>query len=353
MRTPQLEPYHRLLHKWMPGARLRLPKGLLGRFGGVLAWEAPVGSIRYLVEERRHLRQQDVRVVIEQMKRRRAELAAEPEAKLLLMAPHIRPQQAAVLERAGIDYLDLAGNAHLEGPGIFVHVEGRQLPRRQVARPARPNKGWVKTVMALLVRPDLVTAPYRLLAEQADVALGTVAGCMNDLTTRGLLHEGDGGRRILDRPQLVALWVQAYVDVLRPKLEERRFQVRAEAKTDLWERLRRVMTMHKVMWALTGADAAERLTHFFRAEETEIYAPVRALEDRALQKELVAQPAARAGNLLVIDQPGPLAVPPGGLNDLPVAPELLAYGELRYRGTQQALEAAELLLPSVLGDGAH
>lgn len=353
MRTPELEPYENLLHKWMPGARLRLPKGLLGRFDGLLAWEASVGPIRYLVEEKRHLGQQDVRVVIEQMKRRRAKvLATAREAKLLLMAPHIRPQQAAVLERAGIDYLDLAGNAHLEAPGVFVHVEGRPPLRRQLARPARPNKGWVKTIMALLIRPDLVTAPYRLLAEQADVALGTVAGCMNDLITRGLLH-GDGGRRILDRPQLVALWVQAYVDVLRPKLEERRFQVRADAKTDLWERLRRVMTVHKIGWALTGADAAERLTPFFRAEETEIYAPVRAVEERELLKDLVAQPAARVGNLLVIDQPGPLAVPPVGLHDVPVAPELLAYGELRYRGTQQALEAAELLLPSVLGDDAH
>src|SRR3989337_940221 len=37
----------------------------------------------------------------------------------------------------------------------------------------------------------------------------------------------------------------------------------------------------------------------------------------------------------------------------PVAPDLLAYAELRYRGTEQALEAAELLLPKVLGDATH
>ena len=34
----------------------------------------------------------------------------------------------------------------------------------------------------------------------------------------------------------------------------------------------------------------------------------------------------------------------------PVAPDLLAYAELRYRGTGQALEAAELFLPRVLDD---
>ena len=35
-----------------------------------------------------------------------------------------------------------------------------------------------------------------------------------------------------------------------------------------------------------------------------------------------------------------------------MAPDLLAYAELRYRGTEQAHEAADLLLPLVLNDGA-
>jgi hypothetical protein len=103
---------------------------------------------------------------------------------------------------------------------------------------------------------------------------------------------------------------------------------------------------------LTGADAAEQRTHFFRAEEAEIYAPIHALDDRALQKALVAQPAARAGNLLIIEPPAPVAIPPGDGTGLPMAPDLLAYAELRYRGTGQALEAAGILLPAVIGDDA-
>ena len=48
--------------------------------------------------------------------------------------------------------------------------------------------------MAILIRPELTNAPYRTLAEQADVALGTLAGCMNDLAARGLLLDGKDGR---------------------------------------------------------------------------------------------------------------------------------------------------------------
>lgn len=351
---PELDLYRPILHRWMPKAEIRVPGKTLARFDGVVTWKAPGRTIRYLVEEKRHLRHQDVGVVVEQLNRGRADLPHDHAGdKVLLLAPHIRAQQAVALERAGIDYLDLAGNAHLQVPGLFVHVEGRQLPKEPVAAPGRPQKGWIKAVMAILVHPDLTNAPYRFLADHADVALGTVAACMNDLTARGLLLPGKDGRRVADRQALVALWVQAYIEGLRPKLKERRFQIRAEDKQEIWTRLQTVLTKRKQTWALTGADAAERRTHFFRAEETEIYAPVRTLEDRETQKALVAQPAVRGGNLLVIEPPGPLAMPEQTGNGFRIAPDLLAYAELRYRGTGQALEAAELLLPRILDDATH
>lgn len=352
--APDLEPYRPAIQKWMPKAEIRPPGKALARFDGIVTWKTPEGPIRYLLEEKRHFRHQDVGVVVEQLNRRRADLhPGDAGDRLLLLAPHIRPPQAAILERAEIDYLDLAGNGHLKAPGLFVHVEGRQPQKEPATAPGRPHKGWIKAVMALLVRPNLATTPYRTLADRADVALGTVAGCMKDLAARGLLYEGKDGRRIADRQALLALWVQAYVEAARPKLKERRFQIRAQAKQEIWERLDTVLGTHAVQWALTGADAAQRRTHFFRAEETEIYAPLRALEDRVIQKALMAQPAARAGNLLVIEPPGPLALPGDTTNGVPVAPDLLIYAELRYRGTGQALEAAEMFLPKVLDDATH
>jgi len=351
---PHLEPYLALLATWMPGVATRVlkePRQGRARFDAALAWKGPRGTIRYLLEEKGHLQNQDVRVVIDQLQRWREQLpGAERAAKLLLLAPTVRPHQAAVLERAGIDYVDLAGNAHLAGPGLLVHVEGRQAVKEPLARRGRPNKGWVKAVLTLLVQPELVNRPYRDTAEQADVALGTVAACIQDLIARGLLVEAKGRREVLDRQQLVALWVQAYVDVLRPKLTERRFQVRAETKPEMWHRLDDVLAKRDVRWALTGADAAERTTNYFHAEDTEIYAPLAAFDDREILKRLVAQPAARGGNLLVIEPPAPAATPDATAAPPPAAPDLLAYAELRYRGTEQALEAAEMLLPAVIGD---
>ena len=352
--APDLGPYRTALQKWIPKAEIRPPGQAWAGFDGVVTWRSTEGPIRYLVEEKTHLRHQDVGVVVDQLNRRRMSLRqANVGDKVLLLAPHVRPQQAAVLERAAVDYLDLAGNAHLNLPGLFVHVEGHRPPKKLAAAPGRPQRGWIKAVMAILVHPDLVTRPYRVLADRADVALGTVAKCVNDLIARGLLHDGNHGRRVIDRRALVALWVQAYIDVLRPKLKEQRLQIRAEAKQEIWERLDTVLRPPAGHWALTGADAAERCTHFYRGGETEIYAPPRALEDRVLQKALMAQPAVRGGNLLVIEPPGPIAIPDDAANGIPIAPDLLVYAELRYRGSGQALEAAEMFLRYVLDDGAR
>lgn len=353
---PPLEPYLALLATWMPEVDTGVVEqahAARHRFDATLTWKGPRGTIRYLLEEKRNLPNQDVRVVIDQLERWRAELpAAERRFKLLVLAPAVRPHQAAVLARAGIDYLDLAGNAHLAGPGLLIHVEGRKFTETPLARRGRPNKGWVKAVLTWLVEPELVGRPYRDTAGQAGVALGTVAACIQDLVGRGMVVEVKGGRMIAERPQLVALWVQTYVDVLRPKLTERRLQVRADTKAEIWTRLGKTLANRGVPWALTGADAAERRTHFFHAEDTEIYAPIAAFDDRELLKRLVAQPAARGGNLLVIEPPVRAAIPVN--HDVPpVAPDLLTYAELRYRGTGQALEAAELLLPGVIGHDEH
>jgi hypothetical protein len=346
-----LDLYRPALDKWMPRAEVRPPVGPLARFDGLLAVRIGGKAIRYLVEEKRHFRHLDAAVVAEQLNRWRADLPpTHADDRILLLAPLVREQQAPDLERAGIEYIDLAGNVHLNAPGLFVHVQGRQPPKERATAPARPHKGWVKAVMALLVQPDLVNAPYRVLAAEADVALGTVAKCLNDLTLRGLLLDRQGERTLPDRPALVALWVRAYIEALRPRLAERRFQVRVDEKPQLWDRLRTVLAQRRQRWALTGADAAGLRDDYFRAGETEIYAPIRVLDDREVQKALIAQPAARGGNLLVIEPPGPLAVRTRGVAAVPAAPDLLAYAELRYRGTGQALEAAELLLPKVLGD---
>jgi len=346
--NPNLTRYQGQLQAWMPGARIVPPNTKFPTVDAMVEWKGPLGPVRYIAEWKAHFRYQDAAVIADQLKHWRVAFAQQARpTRMLLLAPHVRPRQGALLQRADIDYVDLAGNAHLNAPGIFVHVEGKEPEKEDPHGPTRPNRAWIKAVMAMLLRPELVQAPYRVLAAEAGVALGTIAACLLDLERRGFLEKRPQYRLIVNRPQLVALWVQAYVDVLRPKLGEARFQTRNTNKPELWALLDRAMKKRGVKWALTGADAAELRTRFFKAPETEIYVPRGTLDDRDLQKELMAQPAPRVGNLLAVEPPGP-AIPERTIEGIPVAPALLIYAELRYRGTERAAEGAEMLLPAVI-----
>ena len=345
----ELGPYKKVLDRWLPGAVLAkapTPRGPDATIG----WGRGRNAVTFVAECKRNVATQDIRLVATQLERWLA-TAKGRNRRALLLAPYVRNEQAKELRAKGINYLDLLGNAYLEAPGVFVHVEGKRPDKDERPPQGRLTKGWVKTVMALLLRPELVNGPYRPITEAANVALGTVTACTKDLTARGLLQETEHDRRIVNVPDLVALWVPTYGDVLRPKLRIRHFQMRETQMQARWKQLDDVLTRRAIPWALTGADGAAVHKDFFQAAETEIYADPRQLEDRDTLKALVAQPAVRQGNLRVIEPPGPLALAQnekGG--HPPTAPLLLIYAELRLRGTEQANEAAEMLLPDLLAD---
>jgi hypothetical protein len=333
--------YKRAIIGWLPGARI-VPGATAGRHLDAVVKVGHGRTARtWAAEVRQHLAYQDAAVLAARLRA----AAAGVRARALLLAPYVRTEQAQTLLHAGVDYLDLAGNAHIETPARFVHVEGKR-PVETARPPMRLTKGWLKTVMAILIEPQLLNRPYRILALAADVAAGTVTGCLKHLRVNRFLAVRGADRTLRAVPDLIALWVAAYVDLLRPRLAERRFQLPATNKADIWELLRGKLGGRDIPWALTGADAAEITVGHFHAENTEVYAPVLPFEDRELLLALRAQPAAR-GNLLVIDPPGPLAVKTEG-TPIPTAPLLLQYAELRYLGTEQAREAADLLLPKLL-----
>lgn len=344
------EPYRKLLENWMPGVRVTHPRNR-APFDAIVKWLGPAGAVTYALEEKRHFATQDARVLVERFRNLAGHLPDElKEARFLLVAPYVRPQQAAILKDADIDFVDQAGNAHIETLGLHVHVEGRKPPHEWRDARIGPTRGWAKTVLALLLQPELVHEPLRTLATEADVAPGTVAECLRDLQARGFIQGKGVHRQLADREQLVATWVTAYGNRIRPGLKQRWLQIQAPGKDDIWQRLARTFLEHDVRWALTGADAAERATHYFRTEYTEIYAPVDLVDNRELLHNLGAHPGAKHGNVVVIEPPAPLAINAAVVEDgIPVAPGLLVYAELRYRGDAQALEAAEILLPKLTG----
>ncbi|MGO9232184.1 MAG: type IV toxin-antitoxin system AbiEi family antitoxin [Bryobacteraceae bacterium] len=248
----------------------------------------------------------------------------------VLVAPYITREVAERCRQLHLPFIDTAGNAYLEGPGLLVYVAGQARPaglRQDKFRALNP--AGLKLTFALLCRPGLLDVNYRKIADDAGVGLGTVSAAMKDLETRGFfnLETHPHFRKLLDPERMLEEWVTHYPVTLRPKLNPRRFQADSERlqETDL--------TQQNGYWG--GEPAAEKLTQYLRPVHFTIYA-------REPIAKLIAATRMRAdgaGNVEILDvfwnfdhEGFPDVVPP-----------VLAYADLLAAHDGRDVEAARMI----------
>jgi hypothetical protein len=304
-------------------------KGKGSRGDAILELTTPRGSRRLLVEEKgSHLSQALVRDLI-------ARASSTTTTPLILFAPYVSPAMGTLLVSSGINFVDRAGNCHLDLGGRYVaHVEGRKL-RQSSAAPGGIRAPGFRLVFALLVEPDLVNASSREMARMSGVSLGTASNVLRRLEHDRIVVRTKSKHQIVRREDLVERWIAGYVETLRPQLFVGRFQTPDKDPRSLEERIAGVLGQEGT-WAWGGAAAAYRLTKHYRSDETVLH--VQAGSDD-LPKRLKALPH-REGGLIVLGVPGPLAF--RGKAPHTVHP-LLIYTELIVTGSDRAREAASEL----------
>lgn len=258
----------------------------------------------------------------------------------LLVAPYITPHMAERLKAHDIPFIDAAGNTYLRTPDTFIYVIGRK-PAAPVEarRPVRLFRATgLRIVFALLCRPELVAAPYREIAEQAGVALGSVNIAIKELEQLGFLRASKAKGRVLEqRERLLNTWVEAYPRELRPRLKPRRFRVE---DPDWWKDMD--LTPFE-LW-LGGEAAAAVLTKYLRPEKVTLFGGARFTE---LARQI--RPAKDAhGNLELLDafwHFEPAQTVPGHR----LVPPLLVYADLVATADARNLETAEMIRERYLG----
>ncbi len=186
---------------------------------------------------------------------------------LLMVSPYVSGAIAERCRQMHVNFMDEAGNAYLEAPGLFVYATGRRRPAEErVAQGYRALTGaGMRVVFALLQYPTLVTAPYREIAGKAGVALGTVGKVLSDLESRGYLSPEDPApRRLLMREKLLEEWAVHYPISLRSRLNARRFK----APEPGWWRDRNIGG-HHACWG--GEIAGEKLTGYLKPSRATVY----------------------------------------------------------------------------------
>lgn len=322
----------------------------------VIAYDHPIGQGRHLdaladietttaprtyaIEIKRHLTNAKLGLAAEQLK-------GTP-YKGMIVTDYVNPQIAERLKDMNLAFIDLAGNAYLNEPPVFIYIKGNRLAETheqgQTMKPRRAFQATgLKVIFGFLTVPGLLQQTYREIAKATDVALGTVGWVLNDLREHGFLYDGKRGKRqLVQTRRIVEQWVTAYPDKLRPKLRLGRYRTQTH---DWWQGVN--LAQHNAQWG--GEVAAALLTNYLIPEQTIIYAdapPGRLMaENRMLvDKEGDIEVLKRFWRPHLLDRgPTQPAVPTD------VVPPLLVYADLMATADDRNVETAKLIYEEFLG----
>ncbi|MBC7275385.1 type IV toxin-antitoxin system AbiEi family antitoxin [Nocardioides sp.] len=138
---------------------------------------------------------------------------------LLVWAHHVPPKTADALGRAGIQYADGAGNAHIEFGDVLVDVRGRRPRGPAPQSPTTTGTNLFSTsrsqvVFALLAWPALWRASQREIAQASGVSVGLVNDTLRLLRASGYDLPVSGTRN----GDLLDHWAAAFPGGLAPRL---------------------------------------------------------------------------------------------------------------------------------------
>jgi len=256
----------------------------------------------------------------------------------LLVTDYVTPPMAETLKARRVPFLDAAGNAYLEHPGVLIWVKGQKpaapLVPQALGRAFQPTG--LQLVFALLCDPARIKLPYRELAALAGVAHGTVGWVIPDLQQQGfvLKYKGKrGARRLYHLERLLAQWVDAYARQLRPRLLIGRFYVPTLEGWRDWP-----LAQHGALWG--GEPAGALLTNYLRPGELTIYADKLPGMLAAQQKFLkIAEP----GHTAVVEVRRKFWNFPADAGRADVTPPILVYADLLATGDGRCIETAKLV----------
>ena len=258
----------------------------------------------------------------------------------LLVAPYITREIANRCRELRLAFIDTAGDAYFERPGLYVWVVGQERPAElKQIRFRALNSAGLRITFALLCQPKLLAANYREIARAANVALGAVGPAIKDLEVRGFIRRAAGGTPgLLDPRRLIEEWVAHYHTTLRCKLNPRRFETVADLLegADLIE--------YEAYWG--GEVAADRLTGMLKPGAFTIYlrSPIAKL---AAALRLRARSDGRVEVLDVFWNFPPDPERPD------IVPPVLAYADLLATQDGRNIEAAKLIYDRLIEPTFH
>jgi hypothetical protein len=259
--------------------------------------------------------------------------------RILILTDYILPSLTKRLIDADINFVDTAGNAYLFWPHkLHIQILGQRRPRipeKAAVRLTEPSG--LQILYALLTRPSLASMQYRALVQRSGVALGSVARVMSELKEKGYLQKRRANEwHLLQKKELLDIWVGGYANRLRPKLLLGQYQPPERDLSQTLSNLETELRKQSIDWCLTGGFAADRLTQHFRGNQLAVF--IDALPEDFI-RELRWLPSPNGP--VTLFRKFSRSVQFEQL--LTVAHPLLVYAELVFSSRERELETAKIV----------
>lgn len=172
----------------------------------------------------------------------------------LIAVPYMGESGRRYCEEHGLSWFDFSGNAHIRGPGLFIHVEGR--PNR-FKRPGRPRNMFAPKI-SRIARYILVNSNQRFTQRELSQRTGLDEGYTSRIVRRLeqdslIARHSSGALGVSDPNELLEAWHEAY-DFKKHRIIKG--HVAARSGDALLRRIADCLTQNAVDYAATGLGAA-------------------------------------------------------------------------------------------------
>jgi hypothetical protein len=258
----------------------------------------------------------------------------------IFVTNYVHKKMAKTLKDLGVQFIDTAGNIYLNQPPTFIFIHGYPRTHNKVTVRLRFKEemfgpAGLRVMFALICKRDLWNANYREIRIAADVALGTVANIMKELTQNGYIVERiNKQKKLIRRKELFDKWTAAYIEKLRQKNILGRYKF---TRPDFWQHAD--LTRLNALWG--GETAAYMMTGYLKPEITTIYTD-KPLNDLVLDLKLRR------------DNDGDVEIRKRfwnfdtGEDNKNIAPPMLIYADLIATGDARNIETARFIYDEYL-----
>lgn len=248
----------------------------------------------------------------------------------LLVSNYINPVMAERLKDNDINFIDAAGNAYINTYPVFIFVKGNKKKLQAASfRGKAFTQSGLKMIYALLCDKKILNRPYREIASESGIALGTVGQVIDNLKKQGFIIDmGSRGKKLTNSKALFDRWCMDYAERFKPKL----FLGTFAGPDDFLKQFH--LESDQGQWG--GEVAAFKLTNYLKPGNAIIYVKEEKLRDIVIQNRLKR---AEKGNIEIFKNFWSI----DGKEDKSIVHPFIIYADLLEINNQRTIETAKVI----------